>query len=49
MMFPSPESLSKFHLTVLEIEGILFNILLFSKFAVDEIKAITKRCRKHGP
>jgi hypothetical protein len=47
-MFPSPESLSKFHLTVLEIEGILFNILLFCKFAVDEIKAITKRRRKRG-
>jgi hypothetical protein len=48
MILPGPESISKIHTTVLEIEGILFNILLFCKFAVHEIKALTKRRRKRG-
>lgn len=48
MISVSPESIGKIHTIVLEIEGVIFNILFFCKFAVHEIKAITKRRRKRG-
>jgi hypothetical protein len=45
-----PEFVSKLHLTVLEIEGLLFNILLFSRFCLSEIKTILRnwRPRRNG-
>jgi hypothetical protein len=46
MISVSPESIGKVHTIILEIEGILFNILLFCKFAVHEIKALTRRRRR---
>ena len=42
------ESIGKIHTIVLEIEGVLFNILLFCKFVVHEIRALTRR-RRRGP
>jgi hypothetical protein len=47
MPVPQPEGLSKLHLTVLEIEGILFNILLFCKFALKEILDIIHSFHLH--
>jgi hypothetical protein len=47
---PTPETIGKFHSTVLEVEGLLFNILLFSRFALNEIKAMKRGFRrKRGP
>ena len=46
MALPEPESLSKLHLTVLEIEGIVFNILLFLKFVLHEILDMIRNVRK---
>jgi hypothetical protein len=48
-LLPTPETIGKFHSTVLEIEGLLFNILLFSRFARNEIKALMRGRRKRGP
>jgi hypothetical protein len=47
---PDPEFVSKLHLTVLEIEGLLFNVLLFCRFFLSEIKSILRnwRPRRHG-
>jgi hypothetical protein len=36
LMFPNPESLSKFQITVLEIEGIVLNILIFCRLVHHE-------------
>jgi hypothetical protein len=48
MWLPQPEFLSKLHLTVLEIEGIIFNILLFCKFALHEVLDMIRHVRKWG-
>ena len=40
-----PEFFSKLHLSVLEVEGVLFNILLFLRFCATEIKSIIKAFR----
>jgi hypothetical protein len=47
-MFPSPECLSKFHVTVLEIEGIVLNILIFCRFVHHEVRSLLKpgRCKR---
>src|SRR5216683_4983919 len=37
---PDPEFFSKLHLTILEAEGILFNVLIFCRFCLSEIRAI---------
>lgn len=47
MPLPRPARLSKLHLTVLEVEGILFNILLFCKFALHEILDIIHSFHLH--
>ena len=47
-----PGFLSKLHLTVLEAEGVLFNVLLFLRFCVSEVKSLIKLVRrraKHPP
>jgi hypothetical protein len=46
MLFPGPETISKIHLTILEIEGLLFNVLLFCRFARNEIKALIRGFRR---
>ena len=50
MLLPQPEFLSKLHLTILEIEGIVFNIVLFCKFVLTEIVniilGIIRQCQK---
>jgi hypothetical protein len=47
MMIVLPaEFISKLHLTILEMEGVLFNILLFCRFARDEIKTLTRGLRR---
>ena len=46
MFIPDPESISKIHLTVLEVEGLLFNVLLFCRFARNEIKALLRGIRR---
>ena len=43
---PGPEFFSKLHLTVLEIEGLLFNVLLFCRFCRDEIKSLWRSFRR---
>jgi hypothetical protein len=48
MSLPQSEFLSKLHLTVLEIEGIVFNILLFFKFVLSEILDIVRHLRRWG-
>jgi len=45
MFLPSPEAISKIHSTVLEVEGLFFNVLLFCRFARDEIRAIFRGVR----
>jgi len=37
-----PEFFSKLHLTILEVEGLLFNVLLFCRFCLSEIKSILR-------
>jgi len=50
MLFPGPEAISKIHLTILEFEGLLFNVLLFCRFMFHEIKALRRGIRrKRGP
>ena len=46
MFLYGPESLSRLHLSILEIEGIAFNILLFLKFVVHEIGELIRNIRK---
>jgi hypothetical protein len=46
IVFPSPEFLSKIHLTVLEIEGIVFNILLFCKFVLQEVRDLSRAIKR---
>ncbi len=46
MPLPQPEFLSKLHLTVLEIEGIVFNILLFCKFVLNEVIDMIRHFRR---
>ena len=46
MFLPGPEVIGKLHSTVLEVEGLLFNILLFSRFALNEIKAMKRGFRR---
>jgi hypothetical protein len=46
MALPEPEVLSKLHLTVLEVEGIVFNILLFCKFVLTEILNLLRDFRR---
>jgi hypothetical protein len=48
MMLPQPEFLSKLHLTLLEIEGIVFNVLLFCKFVLSEILEMIRHFRRWG-
>jgi hypothetical protein len=40
-----PGFLSKLHFNVLEIEGVVFNVLLFLRFCATEIKSIIKAFR----
>lgn len=47
MWLSGPELVGKIHLTVLEVEGLLFNILLFCRFARNEIKAIFRGGRRN--
>ena len=44
-MLIEPGFLSKLHLNVLEIEGVVFNVLLFLRFCATEIKSIIKAFR----
>lgn len=37
-----PEFFSKLHLTFLEIEALLFNVLIFCRFCLSEIKSILR-------
>jgi hypothetical protein len=43
---PGPEFFSKLHLTILEVEGLLFNVLLFCRFCLSEIRAIVRDLRR---
>ncbi len=36
---PTPEFFSQLHLTILEVEGLLFNVLLFCRFCLAEIRS----------
>jgi hypothetical protein len=40
-----PEFISRLHLTILEVEGLVFNILLFCRFVLSEIKSIMRHYR----
>jgi len=41
-----PEFFSKLHLTILEVEGLLFNVLLFCRFFLSEIRSIARIIRR---
>ncbi len=41
-----PEFLSKLHPNVLEAEGLLFNVLLFLRFRVSEVKSLVRLFRR---
>jgi hypothetical protein len=43
---PGPEFFSKLHLTILEVEGIIFNLLLFCRFCRGEIRSIVRTLRR---
>jgi hypothetical protein len=43
---PGPEFFSKLHLTILEAEGLLFNVLLFCRFFLSEIRSILRIIRR---
>jgi hypothetical protein len=45
MPLPQPESLNKLHVSVLEIEGIVFNILLFFEFVLDHVLNMIRRIK----
>jgi hypothetical protein len=44
-----PEFFSKLHLNVFEAEGLLFNVLLFSRFCASEVKSLCKLFRRRPP
>jgi hypothetical protein len=46
MLLPQPEFLSKLHVSVLEIEGIAFNILIFCEFVLDHILNMIRRVKE---
>jgi hypothetical protein len=41
-----PEFFSKLHLNVLEVEGLLFNVLLFLRFCASEVKSLARSLRR---
>jgi hypothetical protein len=43
---PGPQFFNKLHLTILEVEGLLFNVLLFSRFCLSEIRSILRIVRR---
>jgi len=44
-MMLEPEFFRKLHLNVLEAEGLLFNVSLFSRFCASEVKSLIKLFR----
>ena len=50
MFLPGHEAIGKLQSTVLEVEGLLLNVLLFCRLVRNEIKALTRGFRrKRGP
>ncbi len=45
-LMPGPEFFSKLHLTILEVEGLLFNVLLFCRFFLSEMRTIVRTIRR---
>jgi len=43
-----PEFFSKLHLNVLEVEGLLFNVLLFLRFCASEVKSLNRLFRRRA-
>jgi hypothetical protein len=43
---PGPEFFNKLHLTILEVEGLLFNLLLFCRFCLSEVRTIVRTVRR---
>jgi hypothetical protein len=41
-----PEFFNKLHLTVLELEGLLFNVLLFCRVCLSEVRSIIRIVRR---
>ncbi len=44
----APEFFSKLHLNGLEVEGLLFNVLLFLRFCASELKSLSRLFRRRA-
>jgi hypothetical protein len=45
MFLPGPESITRVDVLVLAVEGVIFNLFLFLRFAIHEIRSLQKLWR----
>jgi hypothetical protein len=45
MFLPGPESITRVDVLILAVEGVIFNLLLFLRFVIHEIRSLQKLWR----